>query len=281
MLRDVATEFGWRIRLECKRRPPHRMCESKIESMQAKPAKWILCAAISAIADYRMSHFRQVNSNLVFAPRFQGHFKHGKIMQTAQNAIMRDCTLSPLYILSRVHPERFVLCQMALDCSLVFAHHTLYYRPIFSMDIVSAEYILQQGLHMPGFCENQNPACELVEAVHDEKLLAGFASSQMLPQKRERRSLPLIDGCHCQKAGRLMDEKNVTILVQDLHPSGKLCRGRACANLYDITGPDLMRCDSAHFTVYADPALRKHLAQSSLCGTRNQELENIKERTGD
>jgi hypothetical protein len=281
MLRNIAAKFRRRLRPEFKGCTPGWMNKTKMEGMQAKPAKWVLCAAVGSITDDRMSHLRQVNSNLIFAPRLQGHFKNGEITQAAQNAIVGYCTLSPLCILSRVHPERFVLRQMALDRSLVFAHDTLYNRPIFSLDIVCAEYILQQGFHMLGFCKNQNPACEFIEAVHDEKLLAGFAFSQMFPQKRKSRAFPFVESCHRQQTRRLRDEENVAILVQDLHPCGKLCPRRASANLYDITGLDLIGPDGAHFTVYAYPALRKHLAQSSFCSTGDQELKNIQERTGD
>ena len=88
--RDVAAEFGRWICLECKRRASDRMRKSKKERVQSKPAKRILRAAISAIADNRMSHFRQVNSNLILSARLQGHFEHREIMKTVQNAIVSN-----------------------------------------------------------------------------------------------------------------------------------------------------------------------------------------------
>ncbi len=82
-------------------------------------------------------------------------------------------------------------------------------------------------------------------------------------------------GGNSQKAGRLVDDQDIFVLIQYLKPVDGNCRDRLHPNFDDIPTANLTACDSAGLTVDRHPALTQHLPEGAIGGTGHKVLKSF------
>ena len=208
-----------------------RMLEPKQESMQPEAAERVYLASVGSISNNGVSEFRHVNSNLIFPARLQRHFQNGELREAAENAVMRDGFLAFRPILNRVHALHPVLGETAADRAPVLFYLAFNYRPVFALDLVSAEQSLQLRLDRLRFCEHQHPAGKFVQAMHDEKFQSWRTFFEMLAQEGVSGPVSLVLCRHRQKPNRFFDEQEVVVLENYLEAVHDLARFPLVENL--------------------------------------------------
>lgn len=231
------------------------MDETEAEGMQGDPSKWIGRASIGLISHDRMSHFGKMGADLILSSGFEGDFEGCPILKPPQHSPMCDGVFPRSRLGGRTHPFRAVLSQIALDGSAASCHMPLDDGPVPPLYVVPVEHILKLFLYAFGFREDQHAADKLVQSVNDKKLLAGITLLQMCAQVGIGGPFPFMLGRHGEEAGGLVNDEEISILVDYLQAVKQNCRCSLLPNINNVPAPNQMACDFTGLAVETHPSL--------------------------
>ena len=186
-----------------------RGVESDARDSRFQFSGWI----VLSVTEDRVADCRQLHTDLILQSGHQPDSDNRSPFQAMFDGIVKFRARS-IRISCCGHPlKRSVLPKVMHECPFFHAKMTAHYRQIFPHRAVLDE-LCNQGFPIgPGFCEEQNSRGVPIDAMHDKGPLT--PCFQLRRQKREGRGKIAIIFRHRQHFGRLVEDNNGIVLVED------------------------------------------------------------------
>ena len=139
--------------------------------MESNPSDERRPRAVAPVADHRMTHFGEVNADLMLAARFELHAHERGIGETLENLEVRDGSFSRAAQVGRAHRKGLrVLDEPGLDGPCVLLDAAFHERGVDTARLAGFE-LSGHGLErVRGLCERQQPGRVPIQSMHDEQL---------------------------------------------------------------------------------------------------------------
>ncbi len=222
---DVA-EGGRRRAVELDRGPRLRMAEAEPRGVEAQAVQGIPPRAVAAVADHRVAELRHLDPDLVAAARAEAEADARHVRAPLEDAVAGDRDAGAPAArrgaagVDRADAERALLDEDVLERALVPRHRALDDRDVPPLGGAGGELELEAPLGVRGLGDDQEARGLAVQPVDDERPAGRPRALEVGPHQAIGRPLPLVLGADREEPGRLLDDQERRVLVDQPQERG-------------------------------------------------------------